>query len=227
MFQLKDAMPHCDKHFDPALDGLRKRVQGLGNLVNKQISLAIAALLGQEADLARVTIANDHLVNRLEVGIEEDCIEMLALRQPIGDDLRFVTAAIKIVDNLERMGNLAVNICERVIEMEREPHIDDYYHIRKVGGISKSMIRDGLTSFMTNDIFLAEIVRMRDKEVDMLTELNQQLLLISMIENPSTIGCFTRAMFIAKYLERIADYAKTMAGHVIYMVNGNKARNAE
>ena len=215
-------MPHYDKFFDSELDALRERVQALGELVIKQVSSAITALLERDISLARATIANDHLVNRIEVGLEEDCIEILALRQPVGADLRFVTTAIKIVDNLERMGDLAANICERVVEMEEMPHRDRYVYIRKAGALCKTMIRDSLTAFTERDIALAERVCVQDKEMNTLTEINLHLLLTSMTENPSNISRLTRKMFIAKYLEQIASRARTVAERVIYMVSGQK-----
>lgn len=222
MLQLKSAMPHYDKYFDSELDALRERVRGLGELVIKQVSAATIALLERDISLARATIANDHLVNKIEVGIEEDCIEMLALRQPVGADLRFVTSAIKIVDNLERMGDLAANICERAVEMEEMPHTDRYVYIRKAGALCKTMIRDSLTAFTERDIALAERVCVQDKEMDMLTEMNLHLLLTAMTENPCAISRLTRKMFIAKYLEQIASRARTVAELVIYMVGGKK-----
>ncbi|TBR20950.1 MAG: phosphate signaling complex protein PhoU, partial [Candidatus Nitrosotenuis sp.] len=162
-------MPHYDKHFDKELQTLKEDVLRLGGIVEEQVSNAIASLMNHDVELAKQTIARDHLVNKTEVEIDEMCIDLLARRQPMGADLRFVTTAIKIVDNLERMGDMAVNISERVIELAAEPRLKAYLDIPRMGEYCTSMLKNALDAFVTSNTALAQQVRAEDDQVDALT----------------------------------------------------------
>ncbi len=220
-------MPHYDKHFDKELQTLKEQVLRLGGIVEEQVSNAIAALMEHDLELAKATINRDHLVNKTEVEIDEMCIDLLARRQPFGADLRFVTTAIKIVDNLERMGDMAVNICERAIELAAEPHLKAYLDIPRMGEFCRSMLKNALDAFVTSNTTLAQQVRVEDDQVDALTHQIFRELLSYMMEDPHTITRATRIMFIAKYIERIADHATNIAEMVIYMVEGKIVRHTD
>lgn len=220
-------MPHYDKHFDKELQALKESVLRLGGMVEEQVSNAILALMEHNTELARTTIINDHLINKTEVEIDETCFNLLALRQPMGADLRFVTTAIKIVDNLERMGDMAVNICERVIDLAAEPRLKAYLDIPRMGEYAKSMLKNCLDAFVNSNTALAQQVRLQDDAVDALTAQIFRELLSYMMEDPQTITRATRIMFISKYIERIADHATNIAEMVIYMVEGRIVRHTE
>jgi len=220
-------MPHYNKHFDRELQDLKELVLRLGGMVEEQVSNAIQSLMEHNVELAKTTIDNDHAINKTEVEIDEMCINILALRQPMGPDLRFVTTAIKIIDNLERMGDMAVNISERVIDLAGEPRLKAYLDIPRMADITKSMLKNCLDAFVTRNTELAQQVRLQDDMVDALTDQIFRELLSYMTEDPHTIPRATRIMFIAKYIERIADHATNIAEMVIYMVEGKIVRHTE
>ena len=220
-------MPHYDKYFDQELQDLKEMVLRLGGMVEEQVSNAIQSLMDGNAELARETIKVDHLINKLEVEIDEKCIDILALRQPMGPDLRFVTTAIKIIDNLERMGDMAVNICERVIDIAAEPRLKVYLDIPRMADVAKQMLKGCLDAFVTRNTAQAQQVRLQDDTVDALMSQIFRELLSFMVEDPHTISRATRIMFIAKYIERIADHATNIAEMVIYMVEGRIVRHTD
>jgi phosphate transport system protein len=220
-------MPHYNKYFDQELQDLKEVVLKLGGMVEEQVSNAIISLTDRNVELAKETIKLDHLINKLEVEIDEKCIDILALRQPMGPDLRFVTTAIKIIDNLERMGDMAVNICERVIDIAAEPRLKAYLDIPRMADIAKQMLKGCLDAFVTRNTALAQQVRLQDDMVDALMNQIFRELLSFMVEDPHTISRATRIMFIAKYIERIADHATNIAEMVIYMVEGRIVRHTD
>jgi phosphate transport system protein len=220
-------MPHYNKYFDQELQDLKELVLKLGGMVEEQVSNSIQSLTDRNVELARETIKLDHLINKLEVEIDEKCIDILALRQPMGPDLRFVTTAIKIIDNLERMGDMAVNICERVVDIAAEPRLKAYLDIPRMADIAKQMLKGSLDAFVTRNTALAQQVRLQDDMVDALMSQIFRELLSFMVEDPNTISRATRIMFIAKYIERIADHATNIAEMVIYMVEGRIVRHTD
>ncbi len=220
-------MPHYNKYFDQELQDLKELVLKLGGMVEEQVSNAIVSLTDRNVELAKETIKLDHLINKLEVEIDEKCIDILALRQPMGPDLRFVTTAIKIIDNLERMGDMAVNICERVVDIAAEPRLKAYLDIPRMADIAKQMLKGCLDAFVTRNTDLAQKVRLQDDMVDALMNQIFRELLSFMVEDPHTISRATRIMFIAKYIERIADHATNIAEMVIYMVEGRIVRHTD
>src|SRR5438876_11888104 len=179
----------------------------MGGLVEDQILKAVKALIDRDSDLAEIIIERDHEVNRLDVDIDDVCIRLLALHQPAGRDLRFITTGLKITTDLERMGDIAVNFCERALELNQEPQLKPYIDIPRMAQISQRMIRESLDAFVREDTNLALKVCKDDDEVD---KLNAQIFretLSFMIENPQTISRATKIGSISKYLERIADQA--------------------
>jgi phosphate transport system protein len=167
----------------------------------------------------------DHQVNRLEVDIDEHCLRILARRQPVASDLRFITIALKLVTDLERMGDLVVNVCERVIELNQEPALKPYVGLRAMADLVQSLVRDALDAFVHGDAERAQHVLARDEVVDgAYAEIFRELLTY-MMEDPRNIYRATRLQSIAKYLERMGDHATNLAEMVVFMVKGKDIRH--
>jgi phosphate transport system protein len=215
------------RHIDQELADLKMHLLKMGALVEEQVELAIKALVDRDSALASQVIERDKLVNRFDVDIDENCIRLLALQAPAARDLRFVTTAMKISTELERMSDLAENICERVIELNEEPQLKPYIDIPRMAGWTMRMVRECLDAFVRSDAALARKVCADDDFVDDLTNQLFRELLSFMLENPGTITRAIRLTFIGKYIERIADHATNIAELVIYMVEGKIVRHID
>jgi phosphate transport system protein len=213
------------RHFDQELKNLKAKLLRMGGMVEDQIQGALSALVDRDSVLAREVIENDHRVNALDVEVDEDCLSLLALQQPTARDLRFITTAMKISTELERMSDLAENICERAIELNEEPQLKPYIDIPRMANAALKMVRDALDAFVASDSGLARDVCGDDDFIDDLTEQLFRELLSFMLEDPTTISRAIRITFIAKYLERIADHATNVAELVVYMVEGKIIRH--
>lgn len=213
------------RHFDEELATLKSKLLQMGALVEEQIREALRALVDRDEDLARKVIINDRRVNTLDVEIDEACLELLALFKPAARDLRFITTAMKISTELERMSDLAENICERAIELNEEPQLKPYIDIPRMADKAMRMVWNSLDAFVKWDSELARKVLDDDDEVDEFTEQIFRELLSFMIENPQTIPRAMRLSFIAKYIERIADHATNIGELVVYMVEGRIIRH--
>lgn len=214
-----------ERHFDEELAGLKEKILRMGALVEEQIRLALKALVDRDEELARQVIENDRRVNTLDVEVDEICLQLLALYQPAARDLRFITTAMKISTELERMSDLAENICERAIELNEEPQLKPYIDIPVMAERAMKMVWDSLDAFVKGDSDLARKVLEDDDMVDELTEQLFRELLSFMIENPQTISRAIRLSFISKYIERIADHATNVAELVVYLVEGKIIRH--
>ena len=216
---------HTDKRYEEDLKKLREDILYMGGLVEDQIQKAVSSLVDRDSALAETIIQRDQEVNRLDVEIDDLCIRLLALRQPAGGDLRFITTALKITTDLERIGDMAVNICERALELNMEPQLKPYIDIPRMARTSERMIRESLDAFVREDTDLALKVCKDDDEVD---QLNAQIFretLTFMLENTQTISRATKIASVSKYLERIADHATNIAEMVIFMVKGKSIRH--
>jgi len=213
------------RHVDQELADLKTELLKMGALVEEQIERAIKALVDRDSALASEVIERDRLVNRFDVEIDENCIRLLALQAPAARDLRFVTTAMKISTELERMSDLAENICERVIELNEEPQLKPYIDIPRMANWAMKMVRESLDAFVRSDATLARKVCADDDFVDGLTHQLFRELLSFMLENPGTITRAIRLTFIGKYIERIADHATNIGELVIYMVEGKIVRH--
>ncbi len=211
--------------FDDELIRLKEKILEMGALVENAIKNSIKSLLEKDNDLAKAVIQKDHLVNALDVEIDEECIRLIALRQPKATDLRFITTAMKIVTDMERMGDLAVNIAERALDLNKEPDIKPYVDIPRMRDIALGMTRDALDAFVHKDKKLAMDVIMRDDEIDDLKHAIISELLFLMLEDPNLICRAMRITFIAQYLERFADHATNIAEMVVYLVEGKFIRH--
>jgi len=207
------------------LSDLKDRVLRMGSLVEDAIRKSIRALVERDRALALAVIDGDSIINTHDVEIEEECIRLLAIWQPTGSNLRFITTAIKIITDLERMGDLAVDICERTIELMDEPQLKPYIDIPRMAEASQKMLKDSLDAFVEKDADLAVKVCAADDFVD---NLNQQIfneLLIYMLKDPKNIARAVRLTYVAKYLERVGDHATNIAEMVVYMVKGKVIRH--
>jgi phosphate transport system protein len=204
---------------------LKENLLHLGVLVEKAINKAITALGERNAELAAAVIANDDAVDNQELKIDELCLKILALRQPAAGDLRFITTAIKVNYDLERIGDMAVNICERVQELNAEPQLKPYVDLPRMADIVQKMLKQSLTAFVNANPDLAWQVIKQDEQVDQLHGQIFHELLDYMTRDFSTVTRSTRLLFISKYLERIADHAVNVAELVIFMVQGKIVRH--
>ncbi len=213
--------------FDEELKGLKEKILRMGLLVEAAIRDAIKSLVERDSDLAREVIKRDHQINALDVEIDEECIRLIALMQPKAGDLRFLTTAMKITADLERMGDLAEDVCERVLELNEEPPLKPYIDIPRMAEIAQGMLSDALNALMRRDTALAYDVIKRDDEVDSLTVQIFHELMFFMIQDPKTVSRAVKITYLAKYLERIADHATNIAEMVVYMVEGKIIRHME
>jgi phosphate transport system protein len=213
--------------FDKELDALRERVLKLGSMVEAAIRDSVKSLVERNSDLAREVVKKDHLINALDVEIDEECIRLIALRQPMARDLRFITTAMKITTDLERMGDLAEDISERAIELNEDPPLRPFLNIPRMAEIAQEMVRDSIDAFVMGCTKLPYKVIKRDDEVDSLTVKNFKEMLEIMIQDPKIIPVAVKRTYIAKYLERIADHATNIAEMVIYMCKGKIIRHME
>ncbi|HSQ78833.1 MAG TPA: phosphate signaling complex protein PhoU [Nitrospirota bacterium] len=207
------------------LENIKEQILKMGSFVEDAIRKSIKALVERDRDLAIAVIDGDAIVNNFDVEIEELCIRFLALWQPTGSNLRFVTTAIKIITDIERIGDMAVDTCERAVEMLDEPPLKPYIDIPRMAEAAQKMLKDSLDAFVAKDADLAMRVCESDDFVD---NLNQQIfneLLLYMLKDPKNIGRAVRLTYIAKYLERIADHATNIAEMVVYMVKGKVIRH--
>lgn len=213
--------------FDEELQHLKEKLLKMGALVEEAIQKSIQALVDRDNVLAQRVIEDDRLINRLDVEIDEDSIRLIALRQPKAGDLRFITTAMKITTDLERMGDLAENIAERALELNEEPLLKPYIDIPKMREIAQGMTRDALNAFVKRDKKLAMDVIMRDDEIDDLKHAILKELALFMVQDPTTVARAMKISFVATYLERIADHATNVAEMVIYLVEGKIIRHMD
>ncbi|MBP7527110.1 MAG: phosphate signaling complex protein PhoU [Syntrophorhabdaceae bacterium] len=218
---------HIYKTFDLELKELKEKLLYEGGLVEKAISNAIKALLERNSELADKVIEDDPIINALEVEIDEFCLKLLALRQPAARDLRFITTAIKINYDLERIGDMAVNICERVQELNQEPQLKPYIDLPMMADTVQMMLKESLDAFVKEDVATARKVTKDDQKVDQLLDQIFRELLTYMMQDMRTISRATRVLFIAKYLERMADHAVNIAELVIFLVEGKIIRHSK
>jgi len=206
-------------HFQMELEELKKNLLKMAAWVEEAISQAVQSLVKRDSELAKKTFAGENRINRLEIEIDEMCLKLLALRQPMAADLRFITAAMKIITDLERIGDQAVNIAERAISLNEEPQLKPYIDIPRMAEIAQSMVKGVLDAFVNRDSKLARLVCERDDLVDGLNDQVFRELLTYMISDPKTITRAVHLMIVCRCLERIADHATNIAEDVIFMVD--------
>ena len=204
---------------------LRNNILRLGSLVETAIQDSVKSLVERKSSIAKKVITRDKQINDLDVAIDEECIKLLALGQPKARDLRFIATTLKITTDLERMGDLAVNIAKRAIELNEEPQLKPYVDIPRMAEIARGMVKDALDSYVRGCTSLPYDVIKKDDEIDSLMRQVFNELLLYMIQDPHTISRAIRISYVSKYLERIADHATNIAEMVIYMCKGKLVRH--
>ena len=216
---------HTYRHLDEELTTLHQQILQMGTLAEQQVADALRALVQRDNDLVRRTIDADEEINRKDVEIDDLCIRLLARYQPTARDLRLITTGLKITTDLERIGDLAVDICECVLELNAEAPLLPLIDIPAMARIAQHMVRESLDAFVGEDPAQAVSVCRADDEIDGLNNQLFRILLTYMVEDPRTVSRATRLIFVAKCLERIADHATNIAEMVVYMVRGKTIRH--
>ncbi|MDP3157937.1 MAG: phosphate signaling complex protein PhoU [Archangium sp.] len=216
---------HTDRAYERDLNNLRERLLVMGKRVQAMIAESVLALTARDSKLAEHVLKSDLAVNRLELEIDDLCRKIIALRQPAASDLRLITTAVKIVTDLERVGDLAVNIAERATDLNKAEPLPSYDDLPRLAELAQSQLRNALESFVKRDVVQAERVLTSDDFLDALfVKLFNELLQL-MMEESKTIRRATSLLFVAKHLERIGDHATNVAEMVIYLVKGTDVRH--
>jgi phosphate transport system protein len=216
---------HIYKSFDKELHDLREKLLLMGGRVEQAINSAIKALEERNSETAQRIIDDDDVVDSEEIEIDEFCLRLLALRQPAARDLRFITTAMKVNYDLERIGDMAVNICERVLDLNKEPQLKPYITLPQMAQTVQQMLRDSLNAFVNEDPDAAHAVVAEDEKVDHALSQIYHELVSYMAKDYGSVPRATRLLFISKYLERIADHAVNICELVIFMVEGKIIRH--
>jgi phosphate transport system protein len=218
---------HTLKQFDTELEEIRSRVLQMGGLVEQQIVGALEALTNGNVALAREVMGNDHMVNALEVAIDEDCSTVIARRQPAAKDLRMIMTVVKTITDLERIGDEAAKIARMTLSLysSDRPTVPRAAEIQHVADIALGMLRNALDAFARLDLAVAAKVVRQDEQVDSEFKAIMRQLITFMMEDPRTISHALDIMFIAKSIERIGDHSKNMSEYVVYLVKGKDVRH--
>ncbi|HEX2694930.1 MAG TPA: phosphate signaling complex protein PhoU [Acidobacteriota bacterium] len=214
-----------ERPFDDELKGLKEKILKMAAYAEESITFAIRCLKERNEGLVSEVMRREESINHLEIEIDELCMRLLALRQPMAADLRFITSAMKISGDLERIGDQAVNIIERTIELLRHPQLKPLIDIPRMADLAQNMVRDSIRAFINRDDRLALDVCERDDQVDQLNEQVFRELLTYMMQDPETITRAVDLILVGRHLERIADHATNIGEDVIYMVKGKTIKH--
>jgi phosphate transport system protein len=214
------------KHFSRELEKIKKMILSLGAMVEERVRVALQAVQANDADLARRIIKTDYEIDETEVEIEEECLKVLALHQPVAVDLRFLIAVIKINNDLERIGDQAVNIAERVGVTAKSDQLEFFFDYSTMGEKVQTMLKMSLDALVNMDYDLAFSVVMMDDEVDAIKAEAYDRVKLAMSEHPDKIGYLINLLLISRHLERLADHATNIAEEVIYLIEGEIVRHA-
>ena len=213
------------RHIERQIVQLKEKILRVGTLVEEAISKSITALINRDSALAQRVMASDEEIDRMEVEVEEECLKILALYQPVAADLRLVVAALKINNDLERGGDLAKNIAKRVAQLADAGPIDLPAEIRTMATLAQEMVRQSLDAVVNGDTALARQVREEDDAVDDARQRVRRMVLKGIKVEPDRVECLLRVNSVSKHIERIADMATNIAEDVIYMVEGDIVRH--
>jgi len=214
------------RHLDMELTELQRLILTMSSLTEESIARSLDALLELNKDKAGRVIAEDIKVNELEVAIDDKCLHLIALYQPAAMDLRFIAMAMKMCTDLERIADLAVNICQRVLDIADTPQLKPLIDIPKLARLAQAMLRDSVEAFVNKDVDLAKRVILRDDEADHLRDLVQSELVRDYLgKDPSTAPRAVALILVARYLERICDHTTNIAEDVIYMVKADMVKH--
>ncbi len=206
-----------ERHFERELEALKEQLLLMGGRAEGIVLKSVEALRRLDAGLAREVYADDKVIDRMEIDIDERCLRLLALQQPMARDLRFITAALKINNDLERVGDHAVNIAGGVVRLAGQPLLKPLVDIPRMAALASGMLHEILDAFVRRDAETARRVVLRDDEVDALNEQVFRELISYMIENPATIGRATELILVARNLERVADLATNIGEEVVFI----------
>jgi phosphate transport system protein len=213
------------QHFEEELQALKTRLLNMGALVEERVHQATFALIERRPEVIDRVIAGDGDVNDLQIEIDDRCLKLLALQQPMASDLRLITAAMKINADLERIGDQAVNIAENAARILTHPPLKPLIDLPRMAEIAQRMTRDSLDAFVRRDPELARNILARDDEVDQLKDQVFRVLLTYMMADPATIERALGLILISRNLERIADHATNIAEDVIFVVEAKDVRH--
>jgi phosphate transport system protein len=213
------------RHFTVELEELSNKLLEMAGLVESAISRSVRSLVDQDRGLAEQVIRDEPRINRMEMEIDGMATRLLALRQPVARDLRFVTAALKINTDLERIGDLAQHIAERALSLMHHPLVKPMVDIPKMASLVQSMLLKCLDAFVNSDDTLARTVLLADDEVDKLRDAVYAELLATMQRDPGMVPAAVDLIFIARNLERIGDHATNIAEDVVFLVKGLDVRH--
>jgi len=218
---------HTFKQYDAELEAVRAKVLEMGGLVEQQIEQALEALVKLDANLAKEVMANDRLVNALEMQIDEDCSYIIARRQPAAGDLRMVMMMVKTITDLERIGDEATKIARTAHKIYEEDRMykPRFNEIKSMVALVREMLRTSLDAFARLDVTKTVEVARQDELVDEQFRVAMRQLITFMLEDPRTISMSLEVLFVAKAIERIGDHAKNIAEYVVYMVKGKDVRH--
>jgi phosphate transport system protein len=213
------------RHFEDELERLQERLLAMGGLAEERVRIAISGLVERDLELVRTVCAGDEPVNQLHVEIDERAFTLLALHQPMASDLRAIVAAIKINTDLERVGDLAVNIAEAAERYLLHPPVKPLIDIPRMADLAQRMLRDALDAFVGRDMTLAQSVLDRDDELDRLKTRVFRELLTCMLQDPRTVEPALDLVLISRHLERVGDHATNIAEDVIFIVSARDVRH--
>lgn len=212
-------------HLQKDIESLKKKLLSLSSLVEQNVHRSVLSMQKLNADSAREIISADHEVDLKEVEVEEDCLKVLALHQPVAVDLRFVIATLKINNDLERIGDLAVNIAERTIFLSSHKATNALFDFDTMAEKTLLMLKDALEAMIRNDLDLARRVCIVDDEIDAMNREMYNLAYKEIRKNPEQVEALVHYLSISRHLERIADYATNIAEDIIYMIEGEIVRH--
>jgi phosphate transport system protein len=214
-----------ERHFETDMQALKNRLLSMGAMVEERVHQAVQALMERNAAAAERIVAGDQEVNDLQIEVDDRCLKLLALQQPMASDLRLITAAMKINADLERIGDQAVNIAENSLKLMNAAPLKPLIDLPRMAEIAEAMTRDSLDAFVRKDAALARGVLARDDEVDQLKDHIFRVLLTYMMADPGTIERALSLILVSRNLERIADHATNIAEDVIFLVEGKDVRH--
>ena len=220
-----EPIERVSRHFQEELEQLKTRLLEMGGLAEEQVRLAVKALVDRDRELIERVLHGDEPLNALHIEIDGRCFTLLALYQPMAIDLRAIVAAVKINTDLERVGDLAVNIAEAARRYLTHPPVKRLIDIPNMAAIAQTMLRDALDAFVRRDTALAQQVLNADDELDALKTQIFRELLTYMLQDPATIEPALDLILISRHLERIGDHATNVAEDVIFMVSARDVRH--
>lgn len=212
-------------HFQEELEQLKARILTMGGLAEDRVRAALRALVDQDRAAVDRVLTGDSEINKLHIEIDDRCFKLLALYQPVAQDLRAIISAVKINTDLERVGDLAVNIAEAIVRYQSQPPVKPLIDIPRMAAIAQTMLRDALDAFVRGDLIVAQSVLDRDDELDALKTLVFKELLDFMLRDRMTVAPSINLILISRHIERIGDHATNIAEDVIFMVSAKDVRH--